>query len=246
MFLETNQHADAAGRAAALSAKYEGLEAKALLEKVLFEEFPGRTALVSSFGTEAAVLIHLVADVDPKTPIVFLDTYKHFPETIAYRDRLIDRLGLEDVRIVTPTPHHLAADDPTGELYRSNTDLCCHIRKTLPMVRALNGFSCWITGRKRFQAETRTNLDLFETQDRWLKVNPLADWDKDMIDTYFEVQKLPRHPLESQGYPSIGCAVCTSKVEAGEDPRSGRWKGQGKTECGIHFVDGKIVRTNAN
>lgn len=220
-----------------------GLRGEALLEKAIRVLFPGRIGLVSSFGTEAAVLLHMVARIDPYTPVIFLDTWKHFPETLEYRHRLVAHLGLCNIQTVTPRPAALQADDPEGDLHARNPDLCCHVRKTLPMLQALRALDCWITGRKRHQAATREGLALFEVQDRWLKVNPLLDWTPEDTAAYFRTHDLPAHPLQAQGYPSIGCAPCTRAVGSGEDPRAGRWAGQEKTECGIHFdLDGKLRR----
>jgi phosphoadenosine phosphosulfate reductase len=210
---------------------------------VLGERLTGRTAVVSSFGAESAVLLHLVASVDPATPVIFLDTGKHFPETLAYRDLLIARLGLTDVRIVSPDPARLAERDATELRWSYDPDGCCEIRKVEPLARILAEFDSSITGRKGFQSSTRTALPAIELDGGdaagRLKVNPLAGWTKADLDAYFETHDLPRHPLEAQGYPSIGCSPCTSVVKPGEDPRSGRWRGWDKVECGIHTpVDG--------
>lgn len=241
--LQTSARLELAERAAALSARHAGQGAEEVLRSAIKREFPGRIGLVSSFGTEAAVLLHMVARIDPYVPVIFLDTLKHFPETIAYRDRLIDELGLCNVQLVRPRPAGLRADDPAGDLHARKPDLCCHVRKTLPMLAALRALDCWITGRKRHQAATREALPVFEAQDRWVKLNPLADWGPEAISAYFETHGLPEHPLKAQGFPSVGCAPCTRAVRAGEDARAGRWADSGKTECGIHFVDGKMVRT---
>ncbi len=230
-------------RIAELNARYGKAATLDALDAVLHREFPGKTAVVSSFGTESAILLNLVAQVDPATPVIFLDTLKHFGETQAYRKTLQETLGLTDVRDVRPDPDGLRAEDPDGTLHKIDPDRCCYVRKTLPMIRALRGFSCWITGRKRFQGDARASLSLFEAEDRWVKVNPLYKWSKDDIDAAFEVSGLPRHPLMEMGYLSVGCGPCSSPVAPGEtDPRAGRWRGQDKTECGIHFVDGKVVR----
>lgn len=224
-----------AQRARLLELRYGGLDGGALLDAAINEIFPGRIAVVSSFGTESAVLLDLVAQVNPATPVIFLDTGKHFPETLAYRDRLVAHLGLTDVRSVTPAADDLAWADGDGTLWRRNADLCCQLRKVLPLERALSGFSAWINGRKRFQGGGRHNLGLFEAADARLKVNPLATWDTAALARAFVERGLPRHPLGAQGYPSIGCAPCTSRSgEAGS--RAGRWAGSGKTECGIHHA----------
>lgn len=237
MHVRTFSALDRAAAADSLVRCYGGLPTAGLLEALIRTEFPGGIALVSAFGAESAVLLHLVATIDGSVPVIFLDTGKHFDETLAYRDRIVARLGFSDVRIVSPAPGHLEADDPAGTLHRVNPDLCCYIRKTLPMMRALRPFSCWINGRKRFQASTRATLQLFEVQDRWIKVNPLANWSEDQLNDYFVAHDLPRHPLEEFGYVSVGCMPCTEPAEAGNgtDRRAGRWQGSGKLECGIHL-----------
>lgn len=213
-----------------------------MLRDVIRADFPGRIGLVSSFGTEAAILLHMVSKIDPFVPVIFLETWKHFPETTAYRDTLIRELGLCNIQTVMPRPASVRADDPDGTLHASNPDLCCHVRKTMPMLAALRNLDCWITGRKRGQAATRTELDLFEAQDRWIKVNPLMDWTSEDIAAYYAAHALPQHPLKAKGYLSVGCEPCTRAVKPGEDARAGRWAESDKTECGIHIVDGKMVR----
>ena len=196
----------------------------------------GRTAMVSSFGAESAVLLHLVASVDPQIPVIFLDTLKHFPETLEYRDRLVERLGLREVRTLRPDRLSLAQNDRHERLFLDDPDLCCHIRKTEPLDVALHGFSAWITGRKRFQGGLRARLDTIELDPATgrLKLNPLANWSEERIQAYRREYGLPLHPLVSQGYRSIGCAPCTRPSRMGEDSRSGRWVGMDKVECGIH------------
>jgi len=217
-----------------LRRRYGAWEATDLLTVAVHHLFPGRIAVVSSFGAEAAALLALVAAVDPATPVIFLDTGKHFPETLAYRDRLAATLGLTDVRSVAPDPADLAAADPMGDLHRFAADRCCHLRKVLPLKRVLAGFDAWISGRKRFQGGARAALPTIEAADGRIKLNPLADWDAARLQRLRDRAGLPAHPLVAEGYPSIGCAPCTEPVAPGEDPRAGRWRGQDKTECGIH------------
>jgi phosphoadenosine phosphosulfate reductase len=214
---------------------FRGVPTEEMLRTVLAEQMVGDVALVSSFGAESAALLHLVAAVDPAVPVLFLDTGKHFPETLAYRDTLVERLGLTGLRVLTPDADILARKDENGLRWSYDPDGCCEIRKVIPLDAAMAGFDASITGRKAFQASTRNALPRFEVDGAGkLKVNPLADWTKADIEAYFATHDLPRHPLEAQGYLSIGCAPCTSKVKPGEDPRSGRWAGWDKTECGIH------------
>ncbi|NIJ64852.1 phosphoadenosine phosphosulfate reductase [Sphingomonas leidyi] len=213
---------------------FRGTDTPEMLREVLGNHMLGDAALVSSFGAESAALLHLVAQADPNTPVIFLDTGKHFPETLAYRDQLAAHLGLNDLRIVAPDAEAIEKRDSTGLRWSYDPDGCCEIRKVIPLERALAGFDTSITGRKAFQASTRNALPRFELDGDRLKFNPLATWTKTDIEAWFERHDLPRHPLEAQGYLSIGCAPCTSVVKAGEDPRSGRWRGWDKTECGIH------------
>ncbi len=219
---------------AALNTRFTGVDTRDMLAAVLSERLVGEAAVVSSFGTESAVLLHLVASIDPGVPVLLLDTLKLFPETLAYRDTLVARLGLSDVRALRPDAETLTKRDETGLRWSYDPDGCCEIRKVLPLAAGLAGFDASITGRKGFQSSTRAGLARFELEDGRLKINPLASWTKEELDGYFLTHDLPRHPLEAQGYLSIGCAPCTSIVTPGEDPRSGRWRGWDKVECGIH------------
>jgi phosphoadenosine phosphosulfate reductase len=216
------------------------LEGLALLRAALRGPFAGQIAMVSSFGAESAVLLDMIASVDPATPVIFLDTGKLFPETLAHRDELVDWLGLTDVRAIPPDAADLGRSDPDGELWRREPDLCCHIRKTEPLDQALAGFAGWITGRKRFQGGVRASLPAVETDPvtGQLKLNPLANWSLEDIRHYRRLRQLPLHPLLARGYPSIGCAPCTRAIREGEDIRAGRWSQLDKTECGIHRGEG--------
>lgn len=222
----------------ALTARFTGIDTQTMLTELLRGKLAGEIAVVSSFGTESAVLLDMVARADPATPVLLVDTLKLFPETLAYRDELVERLGLTDVRSVKPDQATLAAKDSNELRWSFDPDGCCEIRKVIPLRNALLPFDGWITGRKSFQARTRTAMPRFEVEDGRLKINPLADWDKADLDRYFEDHELPRHPLEAEGYLSIGCIPCTSIVKPGEDPRAGRWRGWDKVECGIHGSDG--------
>ncbi|MBG6146321.1 phosphoadenosine phosphosulfate reductase [Labrenzia sp. EL_142] len=220
---------------AALNSQYEDMSAQEILLGAIRHQFAGDIAMVSSFGADSAVLLHMVAQIDPSTPVLFIDTVKLFPATLLYRDELIEKLGLTDVRTFKPTREDLEEQDPSGMLWMTDTDACCHIRKVVPMEQALHGFEAWISGRKRHQSATRNSLENFEFDAGRVKVNPLADWSAAEVLDYAKSHGLPPHPLVAQGYPSIGCLPCTSKVAPGEDPRAGRWRGQDKTECGIHW-----------
>ncbi len=235
--------APVADRVTALNQRYRHHSAISVLERALTDPQVGRVAMVSSFGAESVALLHMVAVVDRTTPVLFVDTQMLFAETMDYQLEVSERLRLTDVRVIRPDPSAVTAQDRFGQLHRADPDRCCEIRKTEPLQVALDGFDAWITGRKRFQGDSRAELEFFENEvDQRIKVNPLAHWAKDDVRDYIVNNRLPRHPLVAQGYPSIGCATCTSRVRPGEDERAGRWRGKQKVECGIHFVDGKMVR----
>jgi phosphoadenosine phosphosulfate reductase len=195
-----------------------------------------RLALVSSFGTESAALLKVMADVDPAIPVIFLDTGWLFTETLAYRDTLIERLGLRDVRSIKPLQETLSREDPEGDLWFSDPDACCRIRKVEPLARALQPFDAWINGRKRFQGGARGAIPVVEDDGTRLKFNPFANVSREEIEAIYRLADLPPHPLVASGFLSIGCMPCTSRTDAGEDARAGRWRGQSKTECGIHTI----------
>jgi phosphoadenosine phosphosulfate reductase len=224
------------GRLAVLHGELDG---PALLAALLGPGGPlrHRTAVVSAFGGESVVLLHMVAEVDPTLPVIFLDTGRHFPETLAYRDQLVDRLGLKDLRTAYPNRQELQRHDRRGRLFAEDPDFCCDIRKTQPLAEELEGFAAWITGRKRFQGGLRAALEPIEAEPGTgrLKLNPLATWDAQRIEAYRAAHDLPAHPLVAKGYRSIGCASCTRPTRPGEPARAGRWFGIDKTECGIHL-----------
>lgn len=233
-----------AERVAALNARYRHHSATAVLEHALKDPELGQVALVSSFGAESVVLLHLVSVLAPQTPVIFVDTRMLFQETLDYQRELAEKLHLCDIRTIRARKTRTDFEDPDGTLHQFSTDACCAVRKVEPLEHALTGFDGWITGRKRFQNADRGTIDFFENEgDFRIKVNPLAHWGREDLEDYIVNNNLPRHPLVAKGYPSIGCAPCTSPVKPGEDPRAGRWRGSQKTECGIHFVGGKPVRT---
>ena len=226
-------------RLALLSDKALNRDAHGILELALREEFPGKTAVVSSFGAESAVLLHMVSRIAPNTPILFLNTGKLFGETLRYRDRLQDEFGLGDVRSLAPTKEARDTLDPDGSLWSKNGgDACCNFRKVVPLAHALAPFEAQITGRKRFQTRERATMQPVEFFDSRFRFNPLWQWSLAELEAYTAANKLPRHPLVEDGYPSIGCMPCTRRVQAGEDYRSGRWSESEKDECGIHLTDG--------
>lgn len=211
----------------------EGLSDAAMIEKAV-EVCGDRLALVSSFGTESAVLLHMAAVVDADIPIIFLDTGKLFAPTYGYQQKLTEHLGLKNVLTVRPEAAAVEDEDSMSNLWRDDPDRCCAVRKVWPLARALEGFDAWITGRKKFQTTDRARAKQTEIQDGRVVLSPLLQWEKADLDAYFITHGLPRHPLEEMGYPSVGCFTCTADVQKGDGQRSGRWQGQAKTECGIH------------
>jgi phosphoadenosine phosphosulfate reductase len=222
-------------QARALNAELRDASPSRILE-VADQAFGRRLALVSSFGAESAVLLHLAAQIRPDLPVLFLDTGMLFGQTLDYRRALARTLGLTAVRDLRPRFEDLALADPNSELWRTDTDACCHVRKVIPLNAALEGFDAWITGRKRFHGGDRLRLPVAEAADGKIKFNPLANWSKAELDAYAARHDLPAHPLVAAGFPSIGCWPCTDPVEEGEDVRAGRWVGSQKTECGIHVA----------
>lgn len=220
-------------RAAALDEAAQSLASPDIVAAAL-EEFHGRIALVSSFGAESAALLHLVASVDPATPVLFIDTDKHFVQTNAYREELTHRLGLSNVRPIRPDADETARLDPKGDLWKRDNDACCALRKVRPLSRALEGYDAWITGRKRMHGSLRSFLPIVEAAAPHIKINPLARWSADDLAAYMTRHELPPHPLVETGFSSIGCWPCTAPTAPGDDARAGRWRGLAKTECGIH------------
>lgn len=221
--------------ASRLESRFARLKTSSLLRLVIEDLYPCRVALVSSFGADAAALLHMVSRIDPATPVVFVDTGQHFPETLAYRDELCALLGLTNVVAAKPGAETVAAEDPEKFLFASDPDRCCDIRKVRPLAAALEGYDAWITGRKGFQSADRARLPLFEAEGDRIKINPLVGRSAKEVLGYIAEAGLPRHPLAAKGFPSIGCLPCTSSVWPGEDERAGRWRGRGKVECGIHM-----------
>ncbi|HUH84195.1 MAG TPA: phosphoadenylyl-sulfate reductase [Stellaceae bacterium] len=225
---------DITRQAALLAWRYGRLEGEALLQPLLQRELRGRVALLSSFGSESALLLDMVARIDRTTPVIFLDTGKLFAETLRYRDQLVERLRLGDVRSIAPDPATLAARDPAGDLHRRDADGCCRLRKVEPLSPALIGLAALISGRKRYQGGARQKLPAIEPDGRLIRINPLVAYSVERIEHERAARGLPPHPLEAEGFLSIGCAPCTDPVRSGEDRRAGRWRGSEKRECGIH------------
>ena len=230
---------------ARLRGEREGLDGAELMSALIEHDFRERIALVSSFGGESVVLLHMISQIDRSTPVLFLDTGFLFPETIDYQREVTFLLGLSDVRILTPDALHESEFDPARDLHRAHPNVCCFLRKVVPLRNGLAPFSAWISGRKRYQGEARADIELLERDGRHIKANPLAAWTADDVSRYIARHALPEHPLVADGYPSIGCEPCTTPVLPGEDARAGRWRGTDIKECGIHFADGKAVRGTA-
>ncbi|HVY85398.1 MAG TPA: phosphoadenylyl-sulfate reductase [Caulobacterales bacterium] len=225
-------------RAAHYAAQLEGRTAREVLDFALNDLWPGRLAVVSSFGAESAVLLHVLSTIDKNAPVIFLETDRHFAQTLQYRDELVERLGLTNVQDRPPDADEAKAEDPRGDLWRRDPDACCVLRKVRPLTRALEGYDAWVTGRKRFQGGLRTGLALIEHDGSHYKVNPLAAWKAEEIAAYMAANDLPQHPLVAQGFPSIGCWPCTKPAE--NNDRSGRWADLDKTECGIHMPAARL------
>jgi phosphoadenosine phosphosulfate reductase len=226
----------AAKRAEALDGVLHHASPSEVIESALRIVGRERLALVSSFGTESAALLKLMAEVDPAIPVIFLDTGWLFEETLAYRDRLIAALGLQDVRSIRPLDEALQREDPNGELWFSDPDACCRIRKVEPLKRALAPFDAWINGRKRFQGGLRGAIPVVEADGLRLKFNPFANVKPADIAAIYAQAELPPHPLTASGFLSVGCMPCSSRAQPDEDARDSRWRGRPKSECGIHTV----------
>lgn len=220
-----------------LNLRFADSGTRAMLEAMLRENDGKRIALVSSFGSNSVVLLHLVAGIDPDLPVLFIDTGKLFADTHRYREELTESLGLTDVRLVSPPAAAVKRRDLHGALWMTDRDACCDLRKVQPFSQALAGFDIWISGRKRYQGGERTQMPLFEPDGERLKINPLAAWTTGDIEIYRTAFALPQHPLVAADYLSIGCEPCTSPVIRGENERAGRWRGTAKAECGIHVAD---------
>lgn len=237
MLLENASSFTPEHQAVVLNSQFETSGAEEVLRTAL-DLHNGKIALVSSFGAESAVLLHMVAQIDPSTTVLMLETQMLFPETLAYQLELTKHLGLTDVRLISPDADELKKRDPYDALHISNHDACCDLRKVEPLEHALTDFTAAITGRKRFQSGLRARMSYFEVERGGrLRINPLKDWAGQQLSEYLDKHNLPRHPLVNKGYPSIGCSPCTSRVGEGEDVRAGRWRGTDKNECGIHITD---------
>ena len=212
--------------------KYSKLKTTDFLKVMIKDVFHKKIAVTSSFGVESAVILHLVSKIDNDMPIIFLNTEKLFPETLKYLKTVKKRLHLTNIKIFKPDQYYLKKYDPNGDLHKTNTNLCCHIRKVLPLRKSMKNYDAWINGRKRFHGFERSKLKKIEMVNGLIKINPLADWSFNQIKNYMLNNNLPEHPLIAEGYKSIGCQPCTSKSK--DSIRDGRWADSLKSECGIH------------
>lgn len=228
-----------------LIAILEGAGPEQILKTAIASVARGKLAISSSFGIESAILLHLAATVDPNLPVIFLDTGSHFSETLAYRDSLVRHLGLRDVRTIRPTVESIAGADSGNDLWARDADACCRLRKVVPLAKELEGLDAWVTGRKRFHGGQRLALPIVEVDGYRLKFNPFAGSSQKDIAERFRAAKLPPHPLEAAGYLSVGCLPCSSRAQAGEGARDGRWRGRSKTECGIHVTRVQVKQPRA-
>ncbi len=218
-------------QAEALAQELDGAAPEIILARAL-ELYRGRIAMLSSFGTEAAVGLKLVADLAKDTPVLFLDTHRHFPQTLSYRDGLVEKLGLTALQVIEPDSDEAASEDGDGKLFQRNSQACCDLRKVRPLARALEPYDAVITGRKRLHGNARSTVGAVEFDGERVQINPLAFVDVAEIAERFSALDLPHHPLQAQGYSSVGCWPCTAPTHT-EGSRDGRWAGQTRTECGI-------------
>lgn len=216
--------------------RHQNSSPQSILRDCIKNEFNNQIALLSSFGTESIVLLHMISLIDRSLPVLFLDTWKLFPKTLLYRDEVIEKLDLQNVRILTPEKEDAEREDPLGTLWQEDPDRCCTIRKVKPLAKAMENFRAQINGRKRYHGYDRSALPLFNGDGDKVQVNPLVAWKPEKIKDYMNEHNLPQHPLTKQGYTSIGCIPCTAKPLSEDDVRSGRWPDQQKKECGIHYL----------
>jgi phosphoadenosine phosphosulfate reductase len=208
-------------------------------------EFGNKVVISSSFQTQSVALLHLISCYAPQIEVVFVDTGYHFPETLAYRDQLIELLHINVVNVSADEDKRQDFDANGNPLWQTNPDLCCALHKIAPMGKALLNREAWISGIRRDQTAVRSAAQPVEQQaDGLYKVNALINWTSKDLWKYINRNDLPVHPLFNQGYLSIGCAPCTRPVQAGEDERSGRWAGKNKVECGLHTTEEIRVAPN--
>ena len=197
--------------------------------------FKDKIVYISSFGIESAIILHMISQIDKNFPIALLNTNFLFKQTLGYKNKLIKRLNLKNFIEIFPDNSNLQKDDPNNNLWKSDVEKCCELRKVKPLNKFLKKYNAWISGRKSYQGGERFDVQPFEFNNGKVVVNPLANFEKKLVLLYFNNNNLPKHPLVEEGYLSVGCTHCTFKPKNIEDPRSGRWINQTKTECGIHY-----------
>ncbi|WP_059040342.1 phosphoadenylyl-sulfate reductase [Paenibacillus rubinfantis] len=220
-----------------IAAKAEEFESSTPQEIIAWavETFPNIT-FACSFGAEDVVLVDMLQQISPSSDIFYLDTDFHFQETYETRDAIAAKYGLEFVRVSPKLTPEEQAEQYGEELWKSDPNACCNIRKVEPLTRVLGRYDAWITGIRRDQAPTRANAKKIEYDAKFglVKFNPIANWTSDDVWNYIREHQIIYNPLHDRNYPSIGCEHCTRQVMPGEDPRAGRWSGTDKTECGLH------------
>ncbi len=217
-----------------LNKECQGLAPEKILE-VSIKKFGNKITYICSFGTESAIILHMISKIDKKFPIFLLNTHFLFSETIDYKNKLLKKLSLTNCFDIFPDESLIKIEDPENNLWKNDTDRCCEIRKVKPLDKILKNYSSWISGRKSYHQGLRTNLKPFELLNEKIVVNPLINIKKEEVENYFQINNLPNHPLFNHGYLSIGCRHCTFKTNDRTNIRSGRWKNKIKTECGIHL-----------
>jgi phosphoadenosine phosphosulfate reductase len=222
---------------ASLSLQLPDVEAMTAEECLLwaYDRFGDKLCLTCSWQKQSSVLVHMVSELGIDIPVIELDTALFFRETYETRERLVERYGLELIRpqVISVAEQH-KQEGPN--LWETNPDRCCHVRKVEPLERALKDFDAWISGIRREQSLTRKDAQRVEFSERYdvWKIQPLVDWDAKRVDAYIHVNEIPYNPLHDAGYPSIGCIPCTRPVSRDQDERAGRWADSDKIECGIH------------
>ena len=203
------------------------------------ERFYPRLTMATAFGAEGCILLHVLAEIEPRVRVFNLDTGYQFPETLELRDRIAERYGIQ-VELIKPETTVAEYERPYDRpLYQTNSDQCCYDRKIIPLRRALVGYDAWITAIRSEQSAHRAAVTIVGPDPKFglVKINPLLGWTRRDIWAYIVTHNVPYNPLHDHGYASIGCWPCTRPVAAGQDERAGRWAGQAKTECGLHSLD---------
>lgn len=228
-----------------LSDELEGMPSSSILSWAA-KEFFGSLAVTSSFQSQSLPLLHLLGRICPNVPVIFLDTGFHFPETVEFKEKISHDLGI-NVKDVSCLIGRDRFAEKYGDLWQNDPGMCCYLNKVEPLERVLDSCEAWIAGIRRDQTKFRQNTSVL-SRDRGgrIKICPMLDWTAEMVSNYTRKFNLPSHPLLEVGYRSIGCKPCTKPVVSGNDERSGRWQGQEKTECGLHFDENGVARRGNN